>query len=146
MADVNVSYKNADVHGRAAFEELDRFIQDNLLAGSEPALSPAMSLPQKASTTLAQFTVVGFDVNNEIVAAAAPDAGTPIKPFGIVAHASAVGVGGGKVQVWYTGCFNLDGPLVWGASFNTEAEKLNAFIGSPSPSNIIVRKRTTPTA
>ena len=144
MANVPISYKVADVHGRASFEELDNYTSQNLLAGSEPALAPAMSLPQKASTALAQFTVVGLDTNGQVVIAVAPDGGTPVKPLGIVAHASTVGAGGGNVQVWYTGCFNIDpdSPLVWDASFNTDAEKLAAFIGSPSPSNIILRKRT----
>lgn len=142
MADVPVSYKNADVYGRASFEELDRFTQEFLLAGSEPALSPAITLPQAASTTLAQFAVVGLNASGQVVMATEDGAGTPIKAAFIVAHASTVGSGGGNVQVFYTGCFNLDGPLVWPATLNTEAERLSAFIGSPSPSQIIIRKRT----
>lgn len=141
MADVPISYKNADVYGRAAFDVLDNFQSDDLLAGSEPPLRPAMVLPGLASTAFTQFQVVGIDEDGFIAPAAAPDAATPIKPFGIVAHAVTLGVGGGNVHVLYSGCFALDAPLGWGASFNTDAEKLAAFIGAEAPSQIIVRKR-----
>lgn len=141
MADVPISYKNADVYGRAKFEELDNFQSDDLLAGAEPPLRPAMVLPGLASTAFSQFQVVGIDANGFIAPAAAPDAATPIKAFGIVAHAVTLGGGGGNVHVLYSGCFALDAPLVWGASYNTDAEKLAAFIGAPTPSQIIIRKR-----
>jgi hypothetical protein len=63
-----------------------------------------------------------------------------VKAIGVVAHASTVDGSGGNVQVFYQGCFNQDA-LVWDASFDTDAKKQAAFIGSPTPTQIIVRKR-----
>ncbi len=143
MADVDISYKNSDVYGRAAFEQLDTFIADNLLAGSEPPLRPALVLPGLASTAFVQFQVVGIDEDGFVAPAEYDDEdGWLVKPFGIVAHAVTLGVGGGNVHVLYSGNFALDGPLVWAASIDTDALKLSGFIGAPTPSQIVISKRT----
>lgn len=130
--------------GRAAFEELDTYIQNFLLAGSHPELAPAYSFPLPLSATYAQFTVVGLNSSGELVPAtwnATP--ANAIKPIGIIAHAVARGASGAPAvngQVFYSGCFNQDA-LVWDASFDTDAKKQAAFRGSPTPTNIIVKKR-----
>lgn len=64
-----------------------------------------------------------------------------VKAIGVVAHACALGsTGTGKGNVFYSGNFNMDA-LVWDESFATDAQKLEAFFGAPTPTNIIVQKK-----
>lgn len=253
--DINSSYLRADSAGRASFEALDNWVQSNLLAGSEPALTPAVGMPLANNASFAQFSVVGEagnvpgaalalateagvqasrtfgagnaaititakeagvdgnDISVIILAAAlegsvkvvgheitvTPDSDTPtatavaalingdeaasllvtaaaggdgtgnvasaaeqqlaggvdrIQAIGVLAHAAALGAtGSGNANVWLTGCFNAgdndagDGsPVVWHASFDTIAKRVNAFRGAPTPTNILVRRRTAPAA
>lgn len=44
------------------------------------------------------------------------------------------------MPVYYSGNFNIDA-LVWDSSFTTDAQKLAAFMGAPSPSQFILGKR-----
>ena len=141
MATVAPPYN--DGFGRALFEVMDDYVQNFLLSGVEPALKPAVSLKATNGQTFAQFAVVGFAGNvpgGDIVMATAT--GSPaIKPVGVIAHAAVVpGSGTNYVQVWYSGCFDPT-YLVWHASFNTDALKEAAFIGSPTPTQIVVRKK-----
>lgn len=128
--------------GRAAFEELDTYIQNFLLAGSHPELAPAYSFPLPANANYAQFTVLGLNSSGELVPAtwnATP--ANAIKAIGVLAHASSRGATEPSTgPVFYQGCFNQDA-LVWDASFDTDAKKQAAFRGSPSPTNIIIDKR-----
>lgn len=60
----------------------------------------------------------------------------------VLAHAASLGATGtANGQVWYTGNYNPD-MLVWDPSFDDDAKKLAAFEGAPSPSNILVTKRS----
>lgn len=64
-----------------------------------------------------------------------------IDPIGVLITAISSGAGeSGRAPVWRAGNFNPDA-LVWHGSFDTDAKKAAAFRGSPSPTNIIVRKR-----
>ena len=139
MADVKIPYADP---GRAGFQELDTYLQGFLLAGNHPPLAPAFSFQLAASKTLAQFTVVGLDASGKLVAAtynATP--ASAIKPIGVLAHAATSGASDAvNGQVFYSGCFNVDA-LIWDATFDTEAKKLAAFQGSPTPTTIIVAKR-----
>lgn len=124
--------------GRAAFEEVDSYTQGFLLGGMHPQLAPALGMPQKPNTTLAQFAVVGVDSVTGKLDMAQYD-GDPKAAF-VVAHASTVGAGGGNVQVFYQGNFNIDA-LTWDASFDTDQKKLDAFKGAPTPTQIVASKR-----
>lgn len=131
--------------GRAAFEELDTYLQNHLLAGSHPELAPAYSFPLPLNANYAQFTVLGLNAAGELVPAVrgSANAADDVKAMGVLAHAvSRGGTGSAAVngQIFYQGCFNQDA-LVWGASFSTDAHKQAAFRGSPTPTNIIVAKR-----
>lgn len=128
--------------GIASFEVLDTYTQNFLLAGNHPELAPAYSYPVKAGVVLAQFTVVGLDTNGFLVAAVQKAEATPVQAIGVLAHAVTGGATDGAVTgpVWYSGCFNMDA-LVWPATYNTDAEKLAAFQGAPTPTTIIVAKR-----
>jgi hypothetical protein len=55
--------------GRAAFEELDTYVQNNLLSGNDPELKPAYSYPMANNTAFKQFSVVGLDSNRKIALA-----------------------------------------------------------------------------
>lgn len=143
MATVIPPYK--DTFGRAAFEVMDDYAQNHLLSGVEPPLVPAVSLKVKNGTTLAQFTVVGYEGNvpgaDLVIATYNANPAQAVKPIGVLAHAVTVpGSGTNYAQVWYSGCFDPTF-LVWHASFNTDALKEAAFIGSPTPTQIVIRKK-----
>lgn len=139
MANVTVPYPEV---GLAAFEQLDTYLQKFLLTGSHPALAPGFPMKIAANQTLQQFHVVGLNAAGAIVPAVY--SATPaslIKPVGIVTQA-VVGNASGTttVPVWYSGCFNPDA-LIWDASWTTDELKAAAFIGSPTPTTILIRKR-----
>jgi hypothetical protein len=139
MAEVNTSYKNADVYGRTAFEQMDTYVQSVLLAGSEPAVEPARSKLLGDSLTLAQFTVVGIAAGKIV-----PATSGGVLPIGILAHGAVSLAANTTVfgQVWTSGCFAIDsGLLVWDASFDTDAKKFTAFEGSPYAATLLLKKR-----
>lgn len=53
--------------GRAAFEELDTFVQNHLLAGSHPELAPAYPFPLPLNANYPQFAVLGLNGSKELV-------------------------------------------------------------------------------
>lgn len=128
--------------GRAAFEELDTYLQNFLLGGIHPELKPAVSAPLPNNANYEQFTVVGKNAQGQLVRATwNSNPALAIKPVGVLAHAASLGASGaGTGTFWYSGCFNIDA-LVWDASFDTDAKKLAAFEGSPTPTTIIAAKR-----
>jgi len=153
MANINTSYKNADVRGVAAFEVLDTFIDSNLVAGSDPEIAQPVRLLLASSKTLAQFTVVGFDASGNLVPAVYnATVASGVKAIGVLAHAATSGVSNTTVygEVFLEGCFNAgaddagtDSPLVWDASFDTLAKKttwpgLPVYNGNP---DLIFRTR-----
>lgn len=139
MPTVNIPYAEA---GKAAFEKLDDYTSTFLISGSFPALAPGYPLPVKAGTILAQFAVVGLDASGDLVKAtwnATP--ANAVKPIGVVTQAVAGAADGSTtVDVIYSGCFNPDA-LVWDASFDTAEKKVSAFVGSPTPTQILIRAR-----
>jgi hypothetical protein len=139
MADVKIPYPEA---GLAAFEALDSYEAGLLISGNWPPLSPGYPLEVKADEELPQFAVVGLDSDGKLVMATYDDdPSAAIKPIGICTQAVKGDSGGGTtVPVIYSGCFNPD-MLVWDDSFDTDEKKLNAFVGSPTPTQIVLRKR-----
>ena len=148
MTTYAMGYQNADAFGRPAFEALDTFTQKQLVAGSEPKMSPAVRILLADSLTLAQFTVVGVDATGKLVAAAYnATVASGVKPIGVLAHVATSGATNTTIkgEVWLTGCFNADAdsPLVWDASFDTLAKKttwpgLPQFNGN---ANLLFRSR-----
>lgn len=139
MANVNVPYPET---GLASFEVLDSHFQKFLLSGSDPKLEPGFPLEVATGVAFQQFHVVGLNASNKLVIAtwnATP--ASAIKPIGVITQALASqGSAGVKVPVFYTGCFD-PAALVWDASFDTDAKKAEAFMGSPSPTRVVIRKR-----
>ncbi|MBH0113272.1 hypothetical protein I5E68_09970 [Novosphingobium sp. YJ-S2-02] len=132
MPNVNTSYQSADTYGTPAFEELDTLVDSNLLAGSEPKLSPTSRILLGDSLDLAQFTVVGIAAGKLVKATYNATLGSAVVPVGVLAHAASSGAANTSVygELLPGGCFNAgsddagtDSPLVWDASFDTLAKK-----------------------
>lgn len=153
MANIISSYKNALAHGVPAFETMDTYLDANLTAGAEPAMTPTKRFLLADSQTLAGFTVVGLDSSGKLVKAVwNATVASGIKPIGVLLY-PATSAGSNTTiygEVFITGCFNVgvddagtDSPLVWDASFDTLAKKtqwpgLPHFNGNP---NLIFRSR-----
>ncbi len=142
----NPSYDNVDGWGRPAFEVLDDYTMSVLLAGATPALSDPLSVLLADSQILAIYSVVGLDSSGKLTLATWGTNGSDgVKAIGVLARAAISGTSNTTVKgnVWYQGCFNIDdkSPLVWHSSFDTEEKKRAAFIGSPSPCQIVTRRR-----
>ncbi|AGH31462.1 hypothetical protein LOKG_00025 [Loktanella phage pCB2051-A] len=132
MADQTVPYPEV---GLAAFEQLDNFDAGLLLSGSWPSLAPGHPFAVTADLELKMFEVVGL-VGNKLVAAT-----DTIQAIGVMTQAvTGNSAGTTTVPVFLSGCFN-PAMLVWDDSFADMASKLNAFMGAPSPTQILVRER-----
>lgn len=123
--------------GRAAFEELDTYVQSFLLAGNHPELAQPYAYAVETGSSVVQFSVVGFDSNGYLVPATQD--GT-VQAIGVVAQAGGSATEDQNVPVFYQGAFNMDA-LVWDASFDTDAKKEAAFRGAPTPTQIVIAKR-----
>lgn len=66
MADVKIPYADP---GRASFEQMDTYLQQFLLAGNHPQLSPAYGYPVQFNANYEQFSVLGLDSAGELVRA-----------------------------------------------------------------------------
>lgn len=97
------------------------------------------SLPVGANLVLAARTVVALNASGHLVPA---EADNDPKAVGVLVYAidtTGVAAGVARAEVYRAGCFNPD-LLVWPATFNTDALRLAAFRGSPSPTQIILRR------
>lgn len=145
MTNFAMGYQNADVHGIPAFESLDTYTQTQLLAGSEPALTPAVRIMLADSLTLAQWTVVGLNAAGKLVKAAwNATLASGVVPIGVLVHAATSGASNTTIkgEVWLTGVFNADAdsPLVWDATFDTLAKKTE-WVGLVGKADLIFRSR-----
>ncbi len=126
------------VPGVAAYEASDTYVTAELFNSAVP-LPVTEDFPVGASTTLAAFSVVGVDGSGNL--ALAKTSATAVVPLGVLTCAVTTGVGGSdRVAIYRAGNFNPDA-LVWHADYSTDALKAAAFRGSPTPTNIIIRKR-----
>ena len=137
---IDTSYKGASQFGRPVFEQMDTFVQSDLIAGVEPGRQQPMRLLLASSTTLAKFQVVGLDANKKLVAATYNAvAANAITPIGVLEHGTASAANNTTIygEVVLTGCYNVGdddagtgSPLVWDASFTTAAQKIASVIGN----------------
>jgi hypothetical protein len=131
----NIPYAGA---GIATYEVSDSFTQQELFNSSIP-LPVTEDFNVGPSTTLAAFAVVGLDAGGNLVMA--KTSSTTVVPIGITTVAVVTGVGqNDRIAVYRAGNFNPDA-LTWHADYDTDAKKAGAFRGSPTPTNIIIRKR-----
>lgn len=145
MATIPVSYKNAAAHGLPAFEAMDLYTHQDLLAGAEPGIQAPVRILLADSLTLAQFSVVGINSSGKLVLATYnATLASAIVPKGVLIRPATSGSSNTTKygEVVLTGCFNAgdDSPLVWDATFDTLAKKTEwvGIIGNP---NLIFRKR-----
>lgn len=118
--------------GRATSEELGKFSTQPLLYGSYPKFEPALPFAADPSVTYETYQVVTIGADGVVVPA---KKGTPAS--GVI-EVGATGVS--KINVWTSGCFEVDA-LVWDASYATDTDKENAFLGASNPTHIVARKR-----
>ena len=136
MPDINIPYAQPGV---ASFEMSDDYVNEQLLMGSHPIQSPAAS--GEAGAAIAVRQVVGFSAGKVVPATWNADPALAVAPVGIAATASD-GLGTNpRVLYWYAGHYNID-LLVFDATFNTDAKKLAAFNGAPTPTNIRLSSRS----
>lgn len=127
MANVYPNYQNADAHGVPAFQNIDTYLNQFLLAQSEPGIQQPVRILLGDSLTLAQFTVVGLSNGKLVKATYNATEASAIKPIGVLAIAATSGASNTTIfgEVFLEGSFNTDAdsPLVWDASFDTVAKK-----------------------
>lgn len=117
---------------------------EGLFSGETPAQF-VEDKPVALNQTLAAYTVVGFDASGNIVPAtynATP--ANAIKAIGVLMYPVTTGASGSLPagRILRGGCINPD-LLVWDATFTTQALKLAAFEGSPSPTQIVLRRKAS---
>ncbi len=110
-----------------------------LITGNEPAVL-IEDLVYAYSQNIPALSPVGFDADGNVAAVTAD-----IKPIGISVVDVVTAASGTRkgAPIYRAGCFN---PLAlkWPADlYTTEAAKLAAFRGAPTPTNIILRRPKT---
>ncbi|TPN04550.1 head decoration protein [Mesorhizobium sp. B2-1-2] len=116
-------------------------VLEGLIVGETPAVV-TQDMQLAASQTLEAFTPVGFDDSGNLVAAltGSADPADDIKAIGITLYKIVVPAATNPgVPILRSGCLAKH-MLAWPASFDTDAEKFNAFAGAPTPTNIVVRE------
>lgn len=131
MATIKVPYGSA---GLAAFEQGDDYISVELFSGSTP-LPVTEDFPVASGIAIPAFSVVGLSAGNLVLA----NTTGPIVPIGVTtAEVKNVGTAQ-SVAIFRAGCFNPEA-LNWHADYSTDALKAAAFRGSPSPTQVLIRK------
>lgn len=126
------------VPGVAAYEASDTYVTSELFNSAIPH-PVTEDFPVGASTTIEAYSVVGLDGSGNI--AMAKTTATAVVPIGVTTARIATGVGGSdRIAIYRAGNFNPDA-LIWHADYSTDALKAAAFRDSPTPTNIIIRKR-----
>lgn len=116
---------------------------EGFITGPVPAQF-VVDMPVALSQTLAAYTVVGQNASGNIVPAVY-DSVTPannIQAIGILMY-PVTSAGSGPLpagRVLRAACINpLFSLLVWNAGYSTDALKMNAFEGAPSPTQFVTR-------
>ncbi len=117
--------------------DTQEFSYNELLTGHAPAFLTVPGYQADGTVAMAAFTVVG--VNAGVLVPAVLGGATPVAPIGILPAPILASGNVQKVGLIRGGNFNVDA-LVFDASFATEADKLAAFEGAPTPTNIVLQK------
>lgn len=142
------NYQNASsaTHGVPAFEAIDDYANQFLLAGNEPGIQQPVRLLLGDSLTLGQFTVVGLSAGKLVKATWNATEASAIKPIGVLAQPSTSGASNTTIlgEVFLEGSFNTDAdsPLVWDSTFDTVAKK-QAYNAANSRLRFVGRKSTS---
>lgn len=116
--------------------DTQEFIYQELLTGHAPAFLVVPGFKANGAVAMAAFTVVGVSGGNLVPATATGAA--DVAPIGILVSPILANGQEQKVGLIRGGNFNVDA-LVFDASFS-DAEKLVAFEGAPTPTNIVLQK------
>lgn len=124
--------------GIASFEQNDGFVSVELFNAALPE-PVTEDFPVAENTELPSGAVVGLDVSGNL--ALAKTSSTAIVPIGVLVTPVKTGAGQTtRAPVYRAGNFN-PAALTWHADYDTDAKKAAAFRGSPTPTNIVIRKR-----
>lgn len=126
--------------GVAAFQN-DESGQVELLAGDTPAWADESYVVEDGAADLPLYSVVGFSAAGEVIPAltGSVDPNDDIQAVGFTAASFVNADGVKKVKVCRQAHVFVDA-LVWPASYDTDAKRLAAFEGAPSPTAIIASK------
>lgn len=122
--------------GLASGVDTQEFNYVELIAGHIPEMLTVGGYQADGTVAMAAFTVVGVSGGNLVPATATGT--SDVAPIGILAAPILANSQVQKVGLIRAGNFNVDA-LVFDASFN-DAEKLAAFEGAPTPTNIVLQK------
>lgn len=117
--------------------DTQEFSYAELLTGHAPEFLTVPGYQADGSVAMAAFTVVGVAGGFLVPATATGTA--DVAPIGILPAPILANGQTQKVGLIRGGNFNVDA-LVFDASFTTDAEKLAAFEGAPTPTNIVLQK------
>ncbi|MCJ2080742.1 head decoration protein [Methylobacterium sp. J-090] len=135
MAVTNIPYSGV---GIASFESNEGFAQAELFNSAIPH-PVTEDFPVGPSTILPAFSVVGLNAGGTLVLA--QTSGTAVVPIGVTTAPVATGAGQtDRIAIYRAANLNPDA-LTWHADYDTDAKKAAAFRGSPTPTNIVIRKR-----
>lgn len=135
MAVTNIPYAGA---GMAGFESNDGFAQVELFNSAIPH-PVTEDFPVGPNTDLKAFSVVGLNASGMLVLAQL--SGTAVVPIGVTTAPVVTGAGQtDRIAIYRQANLNPDA-LTWHADYDTDAKKAAAFRGSPTPTNIVIRKR-----
>ena len=134
MARINPGSPGVPVANHETFDAHMLFLSD-----SPEAFTTVETFAAPGSEAAGQFKygeVVGL--NNAGLLVKATAVGGAARPIGVLTADITVGngVAGKTISVYRGGHFNID-RLVWPAAYNTDALKLAAFKGAPSPTQIV---------
>lgn len=109
---------------------------DSIVSGDAPMLV-AVDMLVAAGQSLVAYEAVGYDGSGNLI----PAVEGVTAAIGVMAYPTeTTGIEG--AGVYRMGCLNPD-VIVWDASYNTDALKMAAFEGAPSPTAIVLRKIQT---
>ena len=114
---------------------------EGLITGEYPAQF-VTDMPVALSQTMAAYTVVGQNAAGAIVPAVQNGVDGLARAIGILMYPVTTGASGAlpAARVLRSACINPEfGGLIWGASFDTETKRMNAFEGAPSPTQFVTR-------
>lgn len=132
----NVVIPNAS--GVAGFEQGDSYQSVELFNSAIP-LPVTEDFPVAQNSDLKAYSVVGLNGTGDLVLA--KTSATAVVPTGVLVIAAKTGAGEtARAPIYRAGNFN-PAALTWHADYDTDAKKAAAFRDSPTPTNIVIRKR-----
>lgn len=117
-------------------------VAEGLIVGETPAVVTLDQTIAASQTITGLYVPMGYDGSGNLVPAEwhATYSGAGVRATCILLRpitTPSSPVQG--IETLIQGCLNMD-MIAWPASYDTEAKKLNAFDGAPTPTSIVVKK------